>query len=319
MRQQTFGTPAQIQKRASPITTQSNTSLKFYPLQTQKKTPEGIMDEVESIHGKKNFYALYSGGKDSSLVLNWLIEHDKLKAVVHVDTGVEMKLTRDFIKDTCKSYGIDLIILYPRPRHRYVNMVLEHGFPGPGAHRIAMGFLKFHPIREFFLKLKDNSACLVSGVREAESKRRKKNFISPIESEGKMWFVNPFFYYSNEMMYKERLEKNIPISPAYTAGMNISGDCLCGAYATYGEKDRLRTADPHLADYIAWLEMGVQKFGTSLAKKSPKWAGTSSMADLEQQTKLDIMVKSEGFSEGMENQFCGSDCGPGTMKGETDF
>ena len=297
-----------------------NATAKFYE-HVGKKNPKDIMEQAISVYGKENFYALYSGGRDSGLVVEWLSEHDYLKSIVHVNTGVAMQMTTDFVKDICQEKGWDLIVIEPKPKYKFADICLEFGFPGPSFHRVVMGFLKFQPMRNFFMSLNDEKASFVSGIRQMESKRRAKNFTSPYNEDSNMWFTAPFYYYTNEEMYKMRITQNIKTSPAYETGVGISGDCLCGAYASYQEKAALKKADPHLATYIEWLEEGVKQFGTEYAKKHPRWGQTSSMTDIEQQTVLDHVLEKEGFtaSEMAENQICGTDCGPGTMRGMMDI
>ena len=320
-KQTTFGEPPI--KLGRNIKKKYNTSKsKYHSLSTGATTPESIMADMESVFGKKNFYMLYSGGRDSGLVLDWMSEHGKLKAVVHVKTNVGMKMTEDFVRDHCKSNGWKLIILEPRPKFAYVSMALEHGFPGPSNHNVVMGRLKGLTMQNFFYSLKDESACFVSGIRKKESSRRGRNFLTPIQQDGNVWFVSPFYFKTNEEMYKARLLKNIPTSPAYDHGLSVSGDCFCGCYSGYEEKDALRKADPHLAEFIAWMEEGVRKFGSENAKKYPKWGRTARMSEIDQQYMLNEMLETfpqlRNVAE-TESQFCGDDCGPGTMKGMTDY
>lgn len=320
MKQQTFGKPP-ISDRQVKVK-QTSYGLKYHSLSTNEKTPEAIIRDAENIHDKHNFYMLYSGGRDSGLVAEWLAENNKLKAIVHVKTNIGMKMCEDFIEKQCKEKNWDLIILEPKPKYAYVDLVMEYGFPAPSLHRVFMARLKYHTMHRFIYHLNDKHAALVSGIRQMESKRRQKSFTTPIQNDSKLWFINPFFYYTNEDMYKMRLTKNIKTSPSYDHGLNVSGDCLCGSFANYSVKDTLRKADPHLAGYIAWLEDGIQKYGSKQAKKYSKWAGTTRMSEMEKQTQLDQVLETFPSLKAVNNaesQFCGSDCGPGTMKGETDF
>ena len=80
----------------------------------------------------------------------------------------------------------------------------------------------------------------------------------------------------------------------------------------------LRELDTKLADYIEWLEDGIQRFGTNHARRYPKWGGQAKMSELEQQQQLDGFFKDNPELKpvnDMESMVCGAECGPGSMKG----
>ena len=312
-----FGDP---DVKLMPIKHRKPGCTQFYGVKT--KTPEGIIDEVESVHGRTNFYALTSGGKDSITLTNWLAELGKLKKVVHIDTGVSLKMTTDFVKDYCQEKGWPLQIIRPRFHRIYASFVLQYGFPGPGGHRYIMGYLKFRAMREFAYAADRKHHCLVSGIRKFESTRRMNKYPEPISVDEQMWFVAPFFYRRDTEIYEDYIKNGLRKSPAYDHGLGTSGECMCGAFATFDEKMLIKQLDPNLADYIDWLEDGVQRFGTDTAKKRPKWGGNPKMSDLEDQQLISEFLADSpdmGDIDKMENIVCGQECGPGTLRGETDF
>ena len=293
--------------------------VKFYP--TKDKTFEGIIDDVINVHGKSSLYCLVSGGKDSLYVAHRLSDMGKLKAVMHVQTNIGLQMTTDFLRDYCKDQGWPLYVQEPMPKFIYASHVLESGFPGPGYHKYIMGKLKLKTMRDFALTIDRKNHCLIGGIRKFESKERDKNYPYPIASDGALWFGNPAFYKQDKEIYEYILKNNIKLSPAYKVGFGTSGDCLCGSYAQYSEKELIKKNDPKLASYIEWLEEGIQKFGTPLARKYSQWGkGKINMADMDQLTSItDFMSENPDLLDEMESLVCGDGCGPGTMKGETDF
>ena len=286
------------------------------------KTPEGILNEVETVHDRHNFYAMTSGGKDSITLTDWLAELGKLKLVVHIDTGVGIKMTTDFVKDYCQEKGWPLQIIKPRFNRIFASFVLQYGFPGPGAHKFIMSFLKFQTMREFAYTTDRKNHCLISGVRKFESSRRMSNFPEPISVDGNLWFAAPFFYRKDTEIYEDYIKKGLKKSPAYNHGLGTSGECMCGSFATFDEKMLIKKLDPHLADYIEWLEDGVQRFGTDTAKKRPTWGGNPKMSELEDQKLINEFMSNNPELDDIdkiENFVCGQECGPGTLRGETDF
>ena len=120
------------------------------------------------------------------------------------------------------------------------------------------------------------------------------------------------------------MSRGLPISPMYKTGLGMSGECMCGSFAAKDEKRIIQEHDPKLAEYIKWLEEGVRKFGTSDAKKFPRWGRGSmtKMSDIENQKALDEFVidhpELAHVSE-MESLICGNECGPGSMRGLMDI
>lgn len=293
--------------------------MKFYP--PTAETPEAIMDDLEKIHGRSKFYGLTSGGKDSTALLHWLAERGQLEAAVHIKTNIGIQATTDFVIDLCKEWNWPLHVIEPSPKFTYSAHVLQYGFPGPGYHRMIMGKLKFKTMRDFALTIDRKKHCLISGVRKFESARRMGNYPEPIQTNGAVWFGCPFFYKKAEELYKYIHEHGLKITPVH-AKMGMSGECMCGSFASGGEKQKIRELDPKLAKYIEWLEDGIQKFGSPQAKRYPKWGNSPLMTDLEDQKQIDFFFKDNPDLQDVndfESLVCGEECGANTMKGMLDI
>lgn len=290
-------------------------------IQPTEETPEAIIDDLETIHHRTRLFALTSGGKDSMSVCHWLAERGKLEAAVHIKTNVGIRETTDWLKDYCQSAGWKLYVIEPQPKFIYAAFVLQYGFPGPQVHRMIMGVLKYKTMRDFALSVDRKNHCLISGVRRFESARRMGNYPYPIQNDGSMWFACPFFYKSTEDVYRYVHENGVKITPVH-AKMGMSGECMCGSYATRGEKEKMRELDPKLADYIGWLEDGVRRFGATGAMKHPNWGGSASMNDLDQQKMMDAFFEARPDLKDVDQMqygICGEECGVGTMRGELDY
>lgn len=294
-------------------------SLKFY--QSSVETPDGIIDDLEIIHNRTKFYALTSGGKDSVSLCHWLAEKGKLESVVHIQTNIGIKATTDFVKDLCQDQGWKLHVIEPSSKFTYASHVLQYGFPLAGFHRLIMGKLKYKTMRDFALTIDRKNHCLISGVRKFESARRMGNYPYHIQSDGALWFGCPFFYKTSKEIYRYIHTHGLKITPVSDI-MGTSGECMCGSFASAGEKLKIKQLDPKLADYIEWLEHGIQKFGTIQAKKYPKWGGQSKMSELEQQQQMDLFFADNPdlkIVNDIEGVICGVECGAGTMRGELDY
>ena len=316
MRQTHFGTaPVKIVGKGSV----KSTGIKHYSVRV--KTPEGILQEVEEVHHRTKFYALASGGKDSVSICHWLAGREKLEAVVHIKTNIGIRATTDFMTDLCNDMGWPLHVIEPSPKHTYASHVLSYGFPGPGFHNRIMGKLKYKTMRDFALTIDKKHHCLISGVRKYESDRRNANYPEPIQSDGNLWFASPFFYRTSEEVYNYVHVNGLRITPVHDV-LGMSGECMCGAFAGRGEKKLIRELDGGLADYIDWLEDGVQRFGTAQAKKYPKWGESARMSELDQQIQITEFIRENpdlNDADMFEGQICGQECGPGTLRGAAGY
>ena len=287
-----------------------------YPVQS--KDPADIIAEMENL-GRKKFYVMCSGGKDSVSLAHYMANIGKLDGVFHIQTNIGIQKTTDFVKDLCQEQGWKLFVREPNPKFIYASWVLEHGFPNQGIHRIIMGRLKYKTMRDFAFKEspeRKKDHVMISGVRKFESSRRYRSSEDPIERDGNLWFGKPFFWKTSEELYRYIHENGLKITPVHET-MGFSGECECGCFASFNEKLRIREIDTKLASYIEWLEEGVKKFGTKNAQKFGTWGGTTSMSEIEQQKFLDQFA--DEYVEGSEKIVFGSECGAGSMKGMTEY
>ena len=195
------------------------------------------------------FYCLYSGGKDSTVAASVLAEVGMLAAVVTIRTGIAAPDWYPFIRKTCEAQGWPLEV-YETPVS-YDKLVQQYGFPGPGAHGMFMNYLKGRAIRVF--KHAHPDACLASGVRKDESARRFRQTREWSIFEGvPVWA--PIWDWTTEDTWRYFNAHGFQRSPAY-AILCISGDCLCGAFASPGEREMIASAYPEVHARLQRLEV----------------------------------------------------------------
>ena len=266
----------------------------------EPQTPEQIMDDLLKIHKKTEWYVLFSGGKDSVSVAHYISANypEHFKGVVFTNTGIASPITRKFVISYCKEMGWPLFMTWP-PNKSYYEIVMKHGFPGPGSHRIVMGYLKYHSWYYFLRGMRDTSA-FISGVRKKESHiRNKKRFYTrtPIDIDDGIVFCKPFLYKNGSQLMEYFITNGLKKSPAYE-WYNKSGECWCGCFYNDWELKMIEKQDPFLYGIIQWLESQVRLHGTATAKLNPNW-GRSVGADLSRlQTTLGE------YSE----DYCGESC-----------
>jgi len=278
-------------------------------VQQRELDPNEILDQAIS-EGITDFYVGYSGGKDSGIILDIVAENyqDNFRGVIFANTGIGTKATMDFVKSYCDEKKYPLFIVKPEDVVRvkkgkygkigdvfsYSSLVKNKGFPKEGFHTTTMRVLKYFPMRKFIhdrIRLGEKP-CIVSGVRKNESARRKIKWNSYLYNDGKMWFVSPIFFKSNDWVYRYFVENNIKRSPVYET-LHISGDCLCGCFAKKDELKLLEMFHPDVFKKIKDLENEIKIKGTKEAKKYSTWGNGGNTKDIESQTTMESFVCSD--------------------------
>jgi 3'-phosphoadenosine 5'-phosphosulfate sulfotransferase (PAPS reductase)/FAD synthetase len=111
---------------------------------------------------------------------------------------------------------------------------------------------------------------VVGGRRRAESPRRLRRLIAPVEPprDGGVTsavFVSPLFWWTTEDRDAYQLLRGLPRNPVTEKLCSISGDCLCGAMADQGselgERRRLAHFYPEMDMRLAALEARARAAG----------------------------------------------------------
>jgi 3'-phosphoadenosine 5'-phosphosulfate sulfotransferase (PAPS reductase)/FAD synthetase len=229
-------------------------------------------------HGKRYSLAgiaiLYSGGNDST-VLAHLFRHMATTAI-HANTGIGIEETRQFVRDTCKAWDLGLLEMHPPVS--YEELVIAHGFPGPGQHFKMYQRLKERGLRQAKAKVVERRyserIVFLAGRRATESDRRaeraKAGEIKPIEViESTVW-VSPLHNWTalDLNAYRRRFP-DCPRNPV-ADHLHMSGECLCGAFAKPGELDEIGFFYPEVKAKIEALEEKVAAAGNAPPERC-KW------------------------------------------------
>lgn len=203
---------------------------------------------------------LFSGGNDST-VLAHLFRRDADYAV-HINTGIGIEATREFVRDTCKLWDLPLI---EEHGDSYRDLVIERGFPGPAQHFKMYQRLKERGLRKVRKRLVEHSfrerVLFIAGRRRQESERRKD--VPASEREGSIVWASPLVNWSTQDMADYRkVYPQVPYNPV-SQELHMSGECLCGAFAKAGELDEIAFWRPETAVYIRSLEAEVRAAGNA--------------------------------------------------------
>lgn len=199
---------------------------------------------------------LFSGGNDSTTAAH--IFKNVATHAAHANTGIGVEQTRQFVRDTCQAWRLPLIEKKaPRDADSYRAMVLDRGFPGPAHHWKAYQRLKERALREVRRELVKNPrrerVIFIAGRRRQESKRRAA--IPAMEREGSTVWVSPLVNWTKlDMQTYRKMMGDVPRNEVSDI-IHMSGECLCGAFASPGERAEVEFWYPDAFEEVRELEV----------------------------------------------------------------
>jgi 3'-phosphoadenosine 5'-phosphosulfate sulfotransferase (PAPS reductase)/FAD synthetase len=198
---------------------------------------------------------LFSGGNDSTTLAH-LFRHD-VDYAAHANTGIGIEQTREFVRNTCEEWGMALLERKaPREADHYRNLVLEGGFPGPAMHFKMFTRLKERALvrirRELVNDPRRERVVFIAGRRRDESKRRANVPLS--ERRGSTVYASPLINWTKADLTTYRLVcGDVPVNEV-SGLIHMSGECLCGSFASPGEREEVGYWFPDVMAEIAELE-----------------------------------------------------------------
>jgi len=159
-----------------------------------------VVIKAKRVHGSETGHdivatcVLFSGGNDSTVLAH--VMRDRVTHAVHANTTIGIEQTRQYVRDTCKDWGLPLIEEVAPVSYR--ELVLDQGFPGPGHHFKMYQRLKERCLRQARKKLVQNPrkqrVIFLAGRRRNESARRAN--VPEMEREGSVIWVSPLVHWT---------------------------------------------------------------------------------------------------------------------------
>lgn len=245
-------------------------------------------------------FGLFSGGHDSFSSTYIASRCEGFTAAVHINTGIGIEATRQFVRTTCAERGWPLQEYHAKENCRadgtsdpqnYEKLVMKHGFPGPGGHDMMYVRLKSRALarleRDYGATARGKNKRLIlyiSGCRQQESQRRMGN-TALLRVMGRTIWLNPCLDWT-------KLDTSLCLRYAHQPRNPIvdlihkSGECLCGAFAKPGELEELamwpETRPAY--DYIIALQAEVKQIhGWGWGQRPPKKSEKACKLDLSMQ------------------------------------
>lgn len=226
--------------------------------------PLAVITQAVEEHKPSHVFALFSGGHDSLTATSIAASHPAFSAVVHLNTGIGIPETTEYVRNTCREQGWPLIEMRPDGK-TYRDLVIERGMPGgPAAHNTTYYWLKQRQVRRLVREHKTHRTDrigLVTGIRKAESKRRMGAEISvPIRRDRTQVWISPILEWSAaqcaDLIEGRGLKRNQVVGL-----LHRSGECLCGALAKREELEEIKRWYPDVAAEIEGYEALARKHG----------------------------------------------------------
>jgi 3'-phosphoadenosine 5'-phosphosulfate sulfotransferase (PAPS reductase)/FAD synthetase len=195
-------------------------------------------------------FGLFSGGHDSFSATYIASQHPAFTAAVHINTGIGIAATREYVRETCRDRGWKLLEYAaadnvtakgePDPQI-YRDLVIRDGFPGPAGHRWMYARLKERQLRRLQReygatirkKGQERRVLYVSGCRSQESERRMAT-TNEVQLDGPRIWCAPIHDWSkfdtSECLRYAGQPRNQVVDLIHK-----SGECLCGAFAKKSE------------------------------------------------------------------------------------
>lgn len=219
---------------------------------------------------------LFSGGNDSTTLAH--LFRNVATHAAHANTGIGIEDTRQYVRDTCATWGLPLLERHVPAGYTYRDLVLGRcvartrgkegtvmwpgGFPGPASH-----YMMYQKLKELALARIRNEivqqpsrrrVIFLAGRRSEESDRRKHLAdVDPIERRGSAVWVSPLVGWTKlDLNAYRRVHTDVP-SNQVSDMLHMSGECLCGSFAHAGELDEIADWYPATAQEIRDLEKEV--------------------------------------------------------------
>lgn len=231
---------------------------------------EGIERLVGPKHRLMGTVILYSGGNDSTTLAH--IFRERATHAAHINTGIGIEQTREFVRKVCDRWELPLIEHGPDEKNSYRTLVLDQGFPGPAHHFKMYQRLKERGLRkvrrEFVTDPRRERVMFLAGRRRNESGRRAN--VPEFERIGSTVWVSPLVRWTKLDMQTYRLmQSDVPVNEVADL-IHMSGECLCGSFAKPGELEEVGYWFPEVAKGIAQLEQEVRATGKH-AEERCRW------------------------------------------------
>jgi len=209
-------------------------------------------DDIAKLLRLGKAYALFSGGKDSLCVIEYMRRIAKRAGVeitaLHADTTAGFPEVESYVQRVCRKLNVKLEVV--RPPHDYFELAKRWGIPGVKS-RWCCETLKIAPMRRFLQDV-EGPKVVFDGIRAAESWLRATYIPVWYHPSFRCISVSPIFGWPNEKVVRYIDDKRLPQSPV--AEIGTSAECWCGAYKSKADFKALLEIHPEIFNKLVTVE-----------------------------------------------------------------
>jgi hypothetical protein len=192
---------------------------------------------------------------------HWAMNNVPGCQVAHIDTGIGIPGTQAFVRETCEREGWPLTVIRAKEDcgQDYDKIVLKYGFPGPSQHIRMYAQLKERGVRKLVRDVKQkprDKVMLLTGICHEDSSNRSGYGDSLITFNGAQMWVNHMYWTGKSWLYHYLASTGMPRNPV-SVELGMSGECLCGAFASPGELALVKRICPETGERIERLQREV--------------------------------------------------------------
>jgi 3'-phosphoadenosine 5'-phosphosulfate sulfotransferase (PAPS reductase)/FAD synthetase len=235
-------------------------------------------DEVVRVLDQHNFTVLFSGGKDSTAALLWILDHVNHRNwnVLYVEvTGNTHSLCIEYAVKLCESLDLGERMIVAKSNQNFYELMDRWGPPLLFAYRWCLYRMK--------LKLFDKYAhyFTVDGIRRSDSKIRRNIKLIQIMKIAKRISVSPLATWSRKDVLDYIKDHGVQLNPCYRL-YSHSGNCMFCPYAD-SKHIMLTLQDPEWRNKIlsalskAKDRLAKGSIGKSVYHRWMKWANQTSI------------------------------------------
>jgi len=230
---------------------------------TYTELEKKALQELKQLMQYYKPFVLFSGGRDSLVALHLAIRaadaaNTKVTAV-HVDTTVSTPGNLDYVKNTCKDFGVQLVVV--RPKKDFFTLVKKWGFPTV-TRRWCCYHLKIEPLKRFLLSVEDRK-FVVDGIRKNESPRRREFPKIGYHKHFKCLNYHPIFDFSSENVKAYIKANRLKENPLYGIFPRAT-ECWCTSFKTVTQFIELKKYFPDFFQKFVEAEASLKKGGSAL-------------------------------------------------------
>jgi len=202
-------------------------------------------EKAAEILNQKKFSVLWSGGKDSTAALLWVLDnvnHSNWDVLYVEITGNTDHECTGYVIETADRLGIAERLRVVKTEDFFA-LCKKWGIPSP-FYRWCLYSLK----RKAFRQAEE---ITVTGIRNSDSKKRSKIDVLSYVKLTKKWCVNPIIDWKKEDVFDYLKQNGIKLNPCYEC-LGHSGNCCFCPYAD--QKHIIKTmSDPYWNSKISAL------------------------------------------------------------------